>query len=151
MNSISRESPSVEPSAAQPPVTDAQLADLPDPYAKEAALPGEHHQGARAERAATAAAAELASGAEQDGGESPVNYDESALLEIEIDGTDYRLDVGRAGTALCISTRSNGTWSWAFRGEAKWQNNVLRCKAFDRAILSQLGTALAEAANDSQS
>lgn len=148
MNSIYPESPSSESSAAQPPVADAQLGDLPDPYAKEAALPGEHRHGARAERAASAAA-ELAS--EPEGGESPVNYDESALLEIEIDGTDYRLDVGRAGTALCISTRSNGTWSWVFRGEAKWQSNVLRCKAFDRTILSQLGTALAEAANDSQS
>jgi len=81
----------------------------------------------------------------------PVNYDESALLEREIDGIDYRIDVGRAGTALCISTRSSGSWSWEFRGEARWQVGVLRCKAFDRSILSQLSTALAEAAADSQS
>lgn len=81
----------------------------------------------------------------------PVNYDEPALLEREIDGIDYRIDVGRAGTAICISTRSSGSWSWEFRGEARWQVGVLRCKAFDRSILSQLSTALAEAAADSQS
>ncbi len=150
MNSILPASPSSEPRAAQPPVAEEQLVDLADPSAKEAPLHGEHRHGARGQRAdADAGAAAIAP--EPEGGESPVNYDESALLEIEIEGTDYRLDVGRAGTALCISTRSSGTWSWAFRGEAKWQNNVLRCKAFDRAVLSQLGTALAEAANDSQS
>lgn len=85
-------------------------------------------------------------GAALEAGESPVNYEEAALLEREIEGTDYRLDVGRAGTALCISTRPSGSWSWDFRGEARWQNGVLRCKAFDRQVLSQLSTALAEAA-----
>jgi len=92
---------------------------------------------------------EAARGAASDEGESPVNYDESAVVEIEIDGTDYRLDVGRAGTALCISTRPSGSWSWNFRGEARWQNGVLRCKFFDRSVLSQLSTALAEAADNS--
>jgi hypothetical protein len=77
--------------------------------------------------------------------ESPVNYDEAALLELELDGTEYRLDVGRAGTALCISTRLSGSWSWVFRSEARWQAGTLRCKAFDRPVLSRLSTALAEA------
>jgi hypothetical protein len=86
-----------------------------------------------------------------EGGEEAVNYDEAALVEIELSGTDYRLDIGRAGTALCISTRPNGSWSWVFRGEARWQNNVLRCKTFDREVLTQLSRALAEAAADSQS
>ena len=90
-------------------------------------------------------------GGGDEAGDSPVNYEEAALLEIEIDGTDYRLDVGRAGTALCISTRPNGSWSWVFRGEARWQSNVLRCKAFDRNVLTKLARALAEAAADSQS
>jgi hypothetical protein len=83
--------------------------------------------------------------------ESPVNYEEAALLELDIDGTDYRLDVGRAGTALCISTRPGGSWSWVFRGEARWQAGVLRCKAFDRRVLTQLSNALAEAAASLQS
>jgi len=84
-------------------------------------------------------------------GESPVNYEEAALLEIELDGTDYRIDVGRAGTALCISTRPSGSWSWVFRGEAKWQVSQLRCRALDRDVLTRLSRALAEAAADSQS
>jgi len=78
-----------------------------------------------------------------------VNFDEAALIELELDGTDYRLDSGRAGTALCISTRPSGTWSWAFRGEARWQNNVLRCKAFDRSVLQRLSQALAEVSSAS--
>jgi hypothetical protein len=95
---------------------------------------------------------EIAAGiAELEAVESPVNYEEAALLEIEIDGTDYRLDVGRAGTAMCISTRPSGNWSWVFRGEARWQLNTLRCKAFDRDVLSRLSSALAEAADNSQS
>jgi hypothetical protein len=83
-------------------------------------------------------------------GDGPVNYDEPAQLEMEIDGTDYRLDVGRAGTALCISTRPTGNWSWVFRGEARWQLNTLRCKAFDREVLQRLSKALAETADSSQ-
>jgi hypothetical protein len=80
--------------------------------------------------------------------EGSVNYDESPLIELEIEGIDYRLDAGRAGTALCISTRTSGSWGWVFRGEARWQAKVLRCKAFDRTVLLQLATALAEAAAD---
>jgi len=77
-----------------------------------------------------------------------VNYDEAAVVELELDGTDYRLDSGRAGTALCISTRATGTWGWEFRGEARWQNNVLRCKAFDRSVLAELSKALVEVSTD---
>ena len=78
-----------------------------------------------------------------------VNFDEAALVELELDGTDYRLDAGRAGTALCISTRPSGSWDWTFRGEAKWQANVLRCKAFDRGVLTRLSQALAEVSSAS--
>jgi hypothetical protein len=90
---------------------------------------GEHSQGAAAEGA--------------------VNFDEAALVELELDGTDYRMDSGRAGTALCISTRPSGTWNWTFRGEARWQSNVLRCKVFDRSVLTQLSRALAEVSSGS--
>ena len=76
--------------------------------------------------------------------EGVVNYDEPALVEVELDEVDYRLDSGRAGTALCISTRPSGTYSWTFRGEARWQTNVLRCKAFDRTVLTRLSQALRE-------
>ena len=90
----------------------------------------------RASAAVTAEEPEAAEGA--------VNYDEPALVEVELDEVDYRLDSGRAGTALCISTRPSGTYNWTFRGEARWQTNVLRCKAFDRTILTRLSQALKE-------
>jgi len=98
-------------------------------------------EGARASRS-------VAASSDSPGGDGAVNYDEAAVVELELDGIDYRLDSGRAGTALCISTRATGTWGWEFRGEARWQNNVLRCKAFDRSVLTELSKALVEVSAD---
>lgn len=106
------------------------------------------------EQASNSSATDAAGGGDTAGdaeGGSPVNYEEAALLELALEDIDYRLDVGRAGTALCISTRPSGSWSWVFRGEAKWQANILRCKFFDRDILARLSHALAEAAAEWQS
>src|SRR5882724_9783201 len=75
----------------------------------------------------------------------PVNYDSPAILEVAIEGTDYRMDSGKQGTALCISTRPTGTWDWSFGGEARWDVNYLRSKAFDRRTLEQLSRAFAQA------
>ena len=70
-----------------------------------------------------------------------VNYESAPLVEVEIDGTDYRLDAGKQGTALCISTRATGSWDWSFGGEARWDVGSLRCKAFERRTLDQLSRA----------
>jgi len=70
-----------------------------------------------------------------------VNYESAPLVEVEIDGTDYRLDAGKQGTALCISTRPTGSWDWSFGGEARWDVGSLRCKAFERRTLDQLSRA----------
>ena len=70
-----------------------------------------------------------------------VNYDSAPLVELEIEGVDYRLDAGKQGTALCISTRSSGSWDWSFGGEARWDVGSLRCKAFERRTLDQLSRA----------
>jgi hypothetical protein len=70
-----------------------------------------------------------------------VNYDSPPLVEVEIEGTDYRLDAGKQGTALCISTRVSGSWDWSFGGEARWDVGSLRCKAFERRTLDQLSRA----------
>lgn len=70
-----------------------------------------------------------------------VNFESSPLLEVEIEGTEYRLDAGKQGTALCISTRPTGSWDWAFAAEARWDVGSLRCKAFERRTLDQLSRA----------
>jgi hypothetical protein len=77
--------------------------------------------------------------------EHSVNYDSGALVELAVDGVDYRVDAGKHGTALCISTRATGTWDWSFVGEARWDGRDLRMRAFDRALLVQLSRALAQA------
>jgi hypothetical protein len=73
-----------------------------------------------------------------------INYDSPGLLELEIDGVDYRLDGGKQGTALCISTRTAGSWDWTFGGEARWDGD-LRSKAFSRQTLTVLSKAFKEA------
>lgn len=70
-----------------------------------------------------------------------VNYDSPALVEVEIDGVDYRLDAGKQGTALCISTRPAGSWDWSFAGEARWDVGSLRSKGFERRTLDKLSAA----------
>jgi hypothetical protein len=79
----------------------------------------------------------------------PVNYESAPLVELEIDDTQYRVDAGKQGTALCISTRKAGSWDWSFGGEARWDVRSLRSKAFERAVLGPLSAALAEALSDS--
>ncbi len=78
--------------------------------------------------------------------ESPVNYDEAGLVEVELGDTQYRLDSGKQGTALCISSRAPGTWRWRFHGEARWDGRTLRTKAFDRQLLDQLSREVQRAA-----
>lgn len=79
---------------------------------------------------------------------SPVNYESPPLVELEIDDTEYRVDAGKQGTALCISLRKAGTWDWSFGGEARWDVRSLRSKAFERAVLGPLSVALAAALSD---
>jgi hypothetical protein len=71
-----------------------------------------------------------------------VNYDSEPVLETEIEGTDYRLDPGKQGTALCISTREPGTWDWSYVGEAKWDALMLRCKDLTRPVREELSKRL---------
>jgi len=74
-----------------------------------------------------------------------ISYDGTPLVEVEIDGTQYRIDAGKQGTALCISLRESGTWDWRFGGEARWDGSMLRAKAFERRVLVALAAALAQA------
>ena len=77
--------------------------------------------------------------------DTAVNYDGAALLELEVEGVDYRVDAGKQNTTLCISTRTPGTWDWALLGEARWDGSNLRTRALERRILAPLSAALAQA------
>ncbi len=75
-----------------------------------------------------------------------VNYDSDPILEVDLDGVDYRLDPGKQGMALCISMKESGSWDWEFVGEAKWDASSLRCKELARPIREQLASALRQLA-----
>jgi hypothetical protein len=74
-----------------------------------------------------------------------VNYDEGALVELEIEGTEYRVDSGKQGTALCVSSRNAGTWSWELVGEARWDGRALRIQCIERRVVERLSQELAQA------
>jgi hypothetical protein len=78
-----------------------------------------------------------------------VNYESPAVAEMAIEGTDYRIDSGKQGTALCISTRPSGTWDWSFAAEGRWDGSSIRTKAVDRPVLLKLSDALRSAMADS--
>lgn len=77
-----------------------------------------------------------------------VNYDSTPVAEATLDGTDYRLDAGKAGTALCVSTRPTGSWDWSFVCEARWDGSELRAKALERSVRLQLSRALSSALDE---
>jgi hypothetical protein len=77
-----------------------------------------------------------------------VNYEESPVAETAIDGTEYRIDAGKQGTSICVSTRPTGSWDWSFLCEARWDGSELRAKVLDRPIRMQLSQALSSAMQD---
>jgi hypothetical protein len=77
--------------------------------------------------------------------ESGVNYDSSPVAETAIEGTEYRIDTGKQGTAICVSSRAAGSWDWAFVCEARWDGSELRTKVLERAVRVQLSRALSSA------
>jgi hypothetical protein len=80
-----------------------------------------------------------------DADQRAVNYESGALLEMAIEGIEYRLDAGKQGTALCVSTRPEGSHDWEFLSEARWDGRDLRTRSLDRSIAQQLSHALAQA------
>lgn len=77
-----------------------------------------------------------------------MSYDGPPIVEITLEATDFRIDAGKQGTALSISTRPSGSWDWSFGGEARWDGSQLRCRAFERALLLELSTAFKQALAD---
>lgn len=77
-----------------------------------------------------------------------MSYDGPPVVEVTLEATDFRIDSGKQGTALSISTRPTGSWDWSFAGEARWDGSQLRCRAFERSVLLELSTAFAHALAD---
>ncbi len=75
-----------------------------------------------------------------------VNYDEDALVQLVIEELEYRVDAGKQGTALCVSTRVEGAWDWQFVGEIRFDGRDVRSKTLDRSVREHLSRALREAA-----
>lgn len=80
-----------------------------------------------------------------------VNYESDPVLELEYEGLDYRVDAGKQGTALCISTRPPGAWDWEYVGEAQWDAMGLRCKVLRRPVREHLSQALRSTLEESGS
>lgn len=77
-----------------------------------------------------------------------VNYDGAPVAETAIEGTEYRIDAGKAGTAICVSSRSVGAWDWTFVCEARWDGSELRSKQLERQVRLELSRALSSALQD---
>jgi hypothetical protein len=78
---------------------------------------------------------------------SSVNYDEAPLVLQQVDGVDYRIDSGH-GSAVAVSSRSEGTWDWQWVAEGKWDGSRLRVRGLGHPVSSLLEKALALAMKD---
>ena len=76
-----------------------------------------------------------------------VNYDDLPIVELEIEGVAYRLDTGR-GSAVAVSQREAGTWTWTPVTEGRWDGSRLRAPGLDYEVVSALAHALGEAMRD---
>ena len=80
--------------------------------------------------------------------EAGVNYDSGPVAEALIDDTEYRIDAGKQGTSICVSTRPVGSWDWSFVCEARWDGSELRAKSLERSVRLQLSQALSQVVQD---
>jgi len=81
--------------------------------------------------------------------ESSIDFDHPPVAEIEHDGARYRVDVG-LGTAVAVSRRAPGSWSWEQLTEGRWDGVRLKAKELDRLVVEALAKALRAAAEDMQ-
>ena len=73
-----------------------------------------------------------------------VNYDDLPIVELEVDGIAYRLDTGH-GSAVAVSQRTVGTWTWIPVTEGRWDGSRLRAKGLDYQVVTALAEALGAA------
>lgn len=79
--------------------------------------------------------------------ESTIDYDSPPVAELELDGTQYRLDPGFRG-AVAVSSRATDTWSWSLVAQGKWDGVRLKAKELHRDIVAALEKALRAVAED---
>ena len=85
------------------------------------------------------------------GGEDErVDYERGALVELELEGVEYRLDAGRHGTILCTSGRVPGLTQWRVLSEARWNGCSLRARAVAPVIAERLSAAFARVAESAE-
>lgn len=73
-----------------------------------------------------------------------INYDETPIAELSLDGISYRVDVGH-GSAVAVSQRAEGAWTWAPLAEGRWDGTRLKSKGLSYDLVTALGAALKEA------
>jgi hypothetical protein len=78
-----------------------------------------------------------------------VNYEEPAVAEVVIGELEYRIDAGKQGTALCVSTRVPGAWDWSYLDEVRFDGTDVRSKKLERSVREELTRALRAAIADS--
>lgn len=76
-----------------------------------------------------------------------VSYDEAPVAELTIGEVDYRVDAGR-GSAVAVSHRPSGSWTWSFLVEGRWDGSRLKAKTLDFEVLKALAEALAGASRE---
>ncbi len=79
--------------------------------------------------------------------ESTIDYDAPPAAELELDGTQYRLDPGFRGV-IAVSARTPGTWSWSLVAQGRWDGVRLKAKELHRDIVGALEKALRAAVEE---
>ena len=73
-----------------------------------------------------------------------VNYEETPIVTLEVDGIEYRIDTGH-GSAVAVSQRQQGTWDWTPVTEGSWDGSRLRAKCLNHVVNTALAEALSAA------
>jgi hypothetical protein len=76
-----------------------------------------------------------------------VNYDDTPIVQVEVEGIDYRVDTG-LGSAVAVSQRAEGTWAWTPVTEGRWDGRRLKAKDLDGTVVTLLSEALGRAMKD---
>jgi hypothetical protein len=76
-----------------------------------------------------------------------VSFDEAPIVQVESEGTEYRVDAGR-GSSVAISVREVGRWTWAPLLEGRWDGVRLKAKGLARPVVVALEAGLLHASRN---